>query len=199
VKTEERLAQGALPGAKPEEVEHYETLVVKATRLQPNPTLPRDAFVFAPPAGYRLVINWVGKPLPSLTLPDLQGRPVALERYRGKDLLLVFWASWNPYAVHQLLALQEFRTRHPGPGLVVLTATLDVAKADVQHQLQVNHVALPTLLAGGDLEARVAPLDVSSLPKLFFVGKDGVIRAVVAHPLDLAELEATARGAGFKL
>jgi len=35
-----------------------------------------------------------GDMLPAITLPDLDGNPVALEAYRGKKLLLFMWASW---------------------------------------------------------------------------------------------------------
>jgi peroxiredoxin len=36
----------------------------------------------------------VGDPLPPIALPDLQGRNIRLEDYRGKRLLLFMWASW---------------------------------------------------------------------------------------------------------
>lgn len=36
----------------------------------------------------------VGNRLPDITLPDLQGRPVALSEYRGRKLLLFVWGSW---------------------------------------------------------------------------------------------------------
>lgn len=35
-----------------------------------------------------------GDLIPALTLPDLKGRPIALDSYRGKKLLLFMWASW---------------------------------------------------------------------------------------------------------
>lgn len=35
-----------------------------------------------------------GGTLPAITLPDLDGNPVALEQFRGRKLLLFMWASW---------------------------------------------------------------------------------------------------------
>lgn len=34
------------------------------------------------------------KPAPAFALPDLEGRPVRLEDFRGKALLLFFWTTW---------------------------------------------------------------------------------------------------------
>ena len=34
------------------------------------------------------------KPAPAFTLPDLEGRPVSLESFRGKVVLLFYWATW---------------------------------------------------------------------------------------------------------
>ena len=34
------------------------------------------------------------KPAPAFSLPDVDGRPVKLEDYRGRALLLFFWATW---------------------------------------------------------------------------------------------------------
>lgn len=36
----------------------------------------------------------VGKQAPAVTLPDLSGRKVSLEQYRGKRVILAFWTSW---------------------------------------------------------------------------------------------------------
>jgi hypothetical protein len=36
----------------------------------------------------------VGQALPPLTLPDLEGQPLALESLRGKRVLLFMWGSW---------------------------------------------------------------------------------------------------------
>lgn len=71
------------------------------------------------------------QPAPDFTLPDAQGQPLTLSQLRGHYVLLDFWASWcapcraeNPTL---RAAYQRFRDR--GPGLVVLSVSVDESPA----------------------------------------------------------------------
>ncbi|HEY4062641.1 MAG TPA: TlpA disulfide reductase family protein [Puia sp.] len=72
--------------------------------------------------------NWVGKPAPALSLPDVNGRSVSLASYKGKYLLVDFWASWcgpcraeNPNVVK---VHDEFK----GKNFAILGVSLDKEK-----------------------------------------------------------------------
>ena len=72
--------------------------------------------------------NWVGKPAPELSLPDANGRTVSLSSFKGKYLLVDFWASWcgpcraeNPNVVK---AYNEFK----GKNFAILGVSLDKEK-----------------------------------------------------------------------
>lgn len=69
--------------------------------------------------------SWIGKQAPELTLPDVNGKPVSLASYKGKYLLVDFWASWcgpcrmeNPNVVR---AYNEFK----GKNFTILGVSLD--------------------------------------------------------------------------
>jgi peroxiredoxin len=72
--------------------------------------------------------SWVGKQAPELSLPDANGRSIALSSYKGKYLLVDFWASWcgpcraeNPNVVR---VHNEFK----GKNFAILGVSLDKEK-----------------------------------------------------------------------
>lgn len=56
--------------------------------------LAAPARAVAPDYGAMQLKQLDGKPAPAFTLPDLEGKRVQLEDFRGQVLLLFFWATW---------------------------------------------------------------------------------------------------------
>ncbi len=90
--------------------------------------------------------SWVGKPAPELSLPDVNGKNISLSSFKGKYVLVDFWASWcgpcrmeNPNVVK---AYNEFK----GKNFTILGVSLDKEKdawqqAIKQDQLAWDHVS----------------------------------------------------------
>ncbi|SHE72086.1 Thiol-disulfide isomerase or thioredoxin [Lampropedia hyalina DSM 16112] len=80
-------------------------------------------------------------------LPGLDGQPQPLNAYRGKPLLVNFWASWCAPCVKELPLLNTFHHALPTGEWQVLGIAVDTA-SNIQRFLQRTSVDFPTLVAG---------------------------------------------------
>ena len=88
-----------------------------------------------------------GEQAPAFSLPDLRGRSVALNNFRGKPVLLTFWASWCRLCVAES-DLFDRLNREMGSRLVVLGLDVDDDPEELQHFLKSRPLSYPILIAG---------------------------------------------------
>ena len=82
------------------------------------------------------------------TLPDPDGRPRRLSEWRGRPVLLHFWATWCPPCRHELPLLAASQRRH-GASLQVLGISLDNPKT-LRDFLKQSPLGFPTLVGGDE-------------------------------------------------
>lgn len=116
-----------------------------------------------------------GAPLPELTLPGRDGKPVALEALRGEVLLVDFWASWCAPCRDSFPWFARLHDELGPRGLQVVAISLDEDRAEAERFLA-NYPAPFTVLF--DVDAKSGPLfALPAMPTSFVVGRDGVVRA----------------------
>ncbi len=116
---------------------------------------------------------------PDFSLTTLEGEPVSLADFRGKVVLLNFWASWCPPCRSEMPAMERVYQDYADRGFVILAVNAtqqdspDAARRFVSEQ----GLTFPILL---DTSGTVSALyRTRSLPTSFFIGADGIIDEVV--------------------
>jgi peroxiredoxin len=140
------------------------------------------------PAG--VAVARVGEAALALELPDLQGHVHRLADYRGRRVLLNFWASWCGPCLDELPALDKAQGESGDQGTVVLGIAMD-QPARVRAFLAVHPVRFPILLG------RMKPPSTSLLwgdrdeilPYSVLIGADGRVIATHRGPLEPATLD----------
>ena len=117
------------------------------------------------------------KSAPDFELKDANGHTVRLSDYRGKVVLLDFWATWCGPCKIEIPWFQEFERENKDKGFAVLGVAMDeegwdVVKPFAQH-MNINY----RLLIGNDSIADQFG-GVDALPTTFLIDRDGKIAAV---------------------
>ncbi len=89
-------------------------------------TRSRDATRLRPP---RLTMHAEPRPLPPLDIRDADGKPVPLERFRGKVVLLNVWATWCGPCRVEMPTLDRLQARLGGADFEVVALSTDVEGA----------------------------------------------------------------------
>ena len=139
-------------------------------------------------------IPWTRGETPALALKDLSGRTHTLGEYRGKVVLINFWATWCEPCRDEMPSMRVLRDRLAGRPFDVLAVNYGEAASRVRDFLQRERLDLSALLDPNRDTARAWRVRV--LPGSFLVDGDGRVRYSVIGELDWASEEAvrTVRG-----
>lgn len=151
----------------------------------PLPAAPSLAAASAENAAISASSQGVGKEAESnLSESEFQGESfkqddLTLKNYRGKVVVLHFWATWCPPCLEELPALARFMTQHypnlKTRGLVLLTINNDLREKDLNKFLNQHEISAPIYWdARGKLNAQ---LHLIGVPHTVILGRDGQILA----------------------
>ena len=86
----------------------------------------------------------VGDAAPDFNITADDGSGLRLDDYRGKYVLLNFWATWCPPCVQEMPSLSALHDRFKDEGLVVLGVSVDEEKEEYDRFLDARPVSFPT-------------------------------------------------------
>ena len=126
----------------------------------------------------------VGDPAPDKELPVLgeEGQSASLADYRGRWLLVNFWASWCEPCRTEAPALERFSREEKGR-LVVLGINLDDASEDALAFIEEFGLTYPQLRDGDGRDRRDA-FGMTGFPESFLVDAEGRIALIHRGPVD---------------
>ena len=118
-----------------------------------------------------------GMPAADFTLTDLDGHQQSLSQYRGKVVLLNFWATWCKPCTTEMPAMQTTYDRLRDKGFAVLAVNELEDDYKVREHIRAYKHTFPVLM---DRENRVANLyGVYGLPVSVFIDEAGIVQAYV--------------------
>jgi thiol-disulfide isomerase/thioredoxin len=118
----------------------------------------------------------IGAPAPSFELEDLQGRKVSLEQYRGKIVLLDFWATWCAPCRRSMPVLERLQKEFP-KDMVLLAINLQEPADEVRDYVARRRIGSTVLL---DPDGQVgSAYGAEAIPMQVLIDKQGVIQNIL--------------------
>jgi cytochrome c biogenesis protein CcmG/thiol:disulfide interchange protein DsbE len=127
------------------------------------------------------------RPAPDFALTDLDGRTVRLADYRGRPVLLYFWASWCIPCRTEFPVLAEAQKAHAVERLQILGVVYKDAAGPAREFMAAHGGTWPALLDPDGAAARA--YIVHGAPTSYYVDRDGIVRAVSYGPAPRDVLE----------
>ncbi len=116
----------------------------------------------------------IGGPAPDFWFETAQGQVTFLSDFRGKIVLVNFWATWCTYCRMQMPYIEQVYEEWSGEELVVLAINVGESSEDVASFVQSQGLTHPVLV---DREGQVATrYGIPGLPVTFFIDREGLIQ-----------------------
>ena len=149
---------------------------------------------FSPRASAQTVANNTGKTqaAPAWELKDLDGKAVKLSDFKGKVVLLNFWATWCPPCRQEIPDLVALQDKYNDKGLVVVGVSLDQnGPAGVKAFASRMKINYPIVM--GDEKISLSYGGINAIPSTFFIDREGNVAGHHEGGADQAMFEAAVK------
>jgi peroxiredoxin len=127
---------------------------------------------------------------PAFELTTLDGKKMKLSDYRGKKVILNFWATWCPPCKAEIPDMEKFYSNYKEKNIAILGVNLTKAEQDqsaVKSFVKEYGVTYPIPL---DKESSVAEMyQVSAIPTSYIIDPQGIIIQKIVGPMDFETMK----------
>jgi thiol-disulfide isomerase/thioredoxin len=113
------------------------------------------------------------KKLSELSFITLDGKEVKLSDYKGKLVLVNFWASWCPPCKEEMPIFEKVYQKYGDKDFVILAVNMDTSESAMKEFLEKNRYSFPIVRIKGE-----AGLNIPGLPTSYLVDKDGSVKKI---------------------
>ncbi len=135
-------------------------------------------------------VRWLakeGNPAPDFNLESLTGQMIDSSQYRGRPILVHFWATWCQPCRDEAKRLEAAEKSYRSKGFEILALTNETDRTEVAKFVREQNLSFPILFDPNNTV--FDQYRVTGLPSSFLVDANGIIRKVVVGPFTTASLE----------
>lgn len=124
---------------------------------------------------------------PALTLVDLDGSKIDTASYRGKVVLINFWAAWCTPCAQEIPQFVAFQDKYGGQGLQIIGFSMEDKESALREFYRKYKMNYPVVIGNQQIAQQYG--GILGLPTSFLVGRDGRIQQKYSGVTDFARLE----------
>lgn len=128
-------------------------------------------------------------PAPAWSLKDPDGNPVTSGQFKGKVVVLDFWATWCTPCKAEIPGYVELQKKYAAEGLVFVGVSVDQDGALIVRKFIKDYGINYTIVLAGDSDIQSAYGDISMIPTTFIIDRKGMIRDKKVGKEDTADYE----------
>jgi peroxiredoxin len=135
-----------------------------------------------------LACSWAGYAA-DFSLEDMQGKTHRLSDYRGKWVLVNFWATWCPPCLNEIPELVSLHNAHQNKDLLVIGIAMDSGSSNkVNAFVQAHGISYPVVMSDRKVKAQLG--EVQILPFSYLYNPQGELVSSQAGEVTRASVEA---------